>query len=144
MNKYYVIMKTSRTVSCYLSSSIEGFHVKPQNNIEYEGVEVNRLTVIKPTLIENILKIKITNKLDAYLSYLISVLEADDDDSDDLNLVINDFQRYKSIIMNHYAKYLDPYYIRFLLSKVKLVEEELKRKIKVTQKKEEYVSNYRR
>ena len=147
MSKYYVVMKTSSKASCYLSSSnTEGFHIKPQNNTKYEGVEVSRLTVVEPSLIENVLKRKITKKLDAYLKYLISVLNTDDDDTDpdDLNLVINDLQRYKSIIMNRYAKYLDPYYIRMLLSKVKLVEDELKRKIKATQKQNSYTANRRR
>lgn len=147
MSKYYVIMKTSSTVSCYLSeSNVDGFHIKPQNNVEYDGVEVSRLTVVEPSLIENVLKRKITKKLDAYLKYLISVLNTDDDDTDpdDLNLVINDLQRYKQIIMNRYSKYLDPYYIRMLLSKVKLVEDELKRKIKATQKQSEYTANRRR
>ncbi len=147
MSKYYVIMKNSSTVSCYLSeSNVDGFHIKPQNNVEYDGVEVSRLTVVEPSLIENVLKRKITKKLDAYLKYLISVLNTDDDDTDpdDLNLVINDLQRYKQIIMNRYSKYLDPYYIRMLLSKVKLVEDELKRKIKATQKQSEYTANRRR
>ena len=146
MSKYYVVIKTSNSVSCYLSSNIDGFHIKPQNNVKYDGVEVGKLTLVEPSLIENVLKRKITKKLDAYLNYLISVLNTDDDDTDpdDLNLVINDLQRYKAIIMNRYAKYLDPYYIRMLLSKVKLVEDELKRKIKATQRQNDYTANRHR
>ena len=147
MSKYYVVIKTNNTASCYLNgNNITGFHIKPQNNIKYDGVKVSKLTVVEPSLIENVLKRKITNKLDAYLKYLIGVLNTDDDDTDpdDLNLVINDLQRYKQIIMNRYAKYLDPYYIRRLLSKVKLVEDELKRKIKMAQKQSEYTVNRHR
>ena len=146
MGRYYVVIKTSSSVSCYLSeSNVDGFRIKPQNNVKYDGVEVSYLTVVEPSLIENVLKRKITKKLDEYLKYLIGILDTDDDtDPDDLNLVINDLQRYKSIIMNRYAKYLDPYYIRRLLSKVKLVENELKRKIKATQKHNEYISNRHR
>ncbi len=145
MSKYYAIIKTSNKVEIYLNeSNVNGFHIKPQNNIEYEGIEVSKLTVIEPLLIENVLKRKITNKLDAYLKYLYGVLNDDDTDPDDLNLVINDLQRYKQIIMNRYAKYLDPYYIRMLLSKVKLVEDELKRKIKNTQKQNNYTAGHHR
>ena len=133
MPKYYIIIKSSNITSCYIKSEISGFHIKPQNKIKYDGIKVSKLTLIDSELIENVLRKKITKKLDAYLKYLINVLNTDDDDTDpdDLVLIINDLMRYKQIIINRYSKYLDSNYIRILLSKVKLVEDELKRKIKL-------------
>ena len=46
--------------------------------------------------------------------------------------------------MNRYSGYLDAYYIRSLFSKVKLVEEELKRKIKNSQKQNNFFQGFSR
>ena len=94
----------------------------------YEGVEVSRLVLIEPVLIENVLKRKIKHKLDTYLAYLFSVID-DDDDPENLDLVIDDVTRYKNIIINKYAKFLDKKYIKQLLKKVGAVELELKNKL---------------
>ena len=146
MSKYYVIIKVNNNKEGYLGSNISGFHIKPQNNVEYEGVEVGHLILLKPELIESVIKRKVSKKIDSYLNYLYSILETDDDDTDpdDLNLVLNDVQRYKTIIMNRYSGYLDAYYIRSLFSKVKLVEEELKRKIKNSQKQNNFFQGFSR
>ena len=146
MSKYYVVIKINNNKEGYLDKGIDGFHIKPQNTIKYDGVEVGHLVLLKPELIENVIKRKVTKKLDAYLKYLYGILEEDDDDTDpdDINLVLNYVQRYKTIIMNRYSQYLDPYYIRSLFGKVKLVEEELKRKIRSSQKQNNFYQGFSR
>ena len=124
--KRYNFNKNNNIVSGYLNDSMSGFKFKPRNTVEYEGIEVSRMVLVEPKLIENVLKRKIKIKLNAYLKYLISTIEEDDGDAD---LVLEDTLRYKKIIMNKYSKYLDPKYIRELLFRVKFVEEELKNKI---------------
>ncbi len=135
MSKYYIVIKINKISSCYLKQNIDGFRIKPQNNIKY-GVEVGHMNLVDPDLIENVLRRKITKKLNAYLKYLMSILDDDDSDPEDLSLVINDLNRYKTILMNRYSNFLDPYYIKMLLSKVNFIESELKHKIKLAQKKD--------
>ncbi len=124
--KRYNFNKDNNIVSGYINDNMSGFKIKPRNNIKYEGIEVSRMVLVEPKLIQNVLKRKIKIKLNAYLNYLISTLEEDDGDAD---LVLDDTLRYKRIIMNKYSKYLDPKYIKELLFRVKFVEEELKNKI---------------
>ena len=124
--KRYNFNKDNNIVSGYINDNMSGFKIKPRNNIKYEGIEVSRMILVEPKLIQNVLKRKIKIKLNAYLNYLISTLEEDDGDAD---LVLDDTLRYKRIIMNKYSKYLDPKYIKELLFRVKFVEEELKNKI---------------
>ena len=129
--RYYICDKdNNEIVYGYIDyNRLHGFKTKPQNNVPYEGVEVSRLVLVEPSLIENVLKRKTKHKLDAYLSFLFSVIDDDDDDPDDLELVIDDVTRYKNIIMNKYSKFLDKKYIKQLLKKVGMVELELKNKL---------------
>ena len=135
--RYYICDKdNNEIVYGYIDyNRLHGFKIKPGNNIPYDGVEVSRLVLVEPYLIENVLKRKITHKLDAYLSFLFTVIDDDDEDPDDLELVIDDVKRYKSIIMNKYSKFLDKKYIKWLLKKVGMVELELKEKLKELSKR---------
>ena len=130
MAKYYICDKENNEIIYgHLDyDKVTGFKIKPKNNIKYEGIEVSRMVLVEPKLIEKVLKRKTKIKLNAYLNYLISTIE-DDDDPDNIDLVLDDAKRYKSIIINKYSKYLDHKYIRELLFRVKFVEEELKMKI---------------
>lgn len=135
MSKYYVVIKINKISSCELKNNISGFRIKPQNSFEY-GLTVGHMNLVDPNLIENVLKRKITKKLNAYLKYLMNVIDDDDSDPEDLSLVINDLNKYKLILMNRYSDFLDPYYVRMLLSKVNFTLDELKHKIKLSQKNE--------
>ena len=129
--RYYICNKdNNEIVYGYIDySHLHGFKIKPGNNVPYEGVEVGRLVLVKPSLIENVLKRKIKHKLDAYLTFLFTVIDDEDEDPDALELVIDDVTRYKNIIMNKYSKFLDKKYIKSLLKKVGMVELELKEKL---------------
>ena len=130
--RYYICDKeNNEIVYGYIDyNQIHGFKIKPGNNIPYDGVEVSRLVLVKPSLIENVLKRKTKHKLNAYLAFLFTIIDDDDDDSETLELVIDDVARYKSIIINKYSKFLDKKYINQLLKKVGMVERELKDKLK--------------
>lgn len=129
--RYYICDKdNNEIVYGYIDyNRLHGFKIRPQNNVPYDGVEVSRLVLVEPNLIKKVLKRKIKHKLDAYLVFLFSVIDDDDEDPDTLELVIDDVSRYKSIIMNKYSKFLDKKYIKGLLKKVGMVELELKNKL---------------
>ena len=130
MKKYYICDKDNKEIVYgYLNyNKNTGFRIKPRNKLKYDGIEVSRLILVEPSLIEKVLKRKTKIKLNAYLNFLISIIEDEDDDGA-LSLVLDDAERYKSIIMNKYSKYLSPRYIKELLFRVRFIEEQLKAKI---------------
>ncbi len=137
--RYYIVDKdNTEIVHGYIDyEQIKGFNIKPQNTIPYDGIEVSHLTLVEPELIEKVLKRKTKRKLNAYLNFLLTVIDDEDTDGDALELVIEDTIRYKSIIINKYAKFLDKKYINTLIKKVNLVEKELKNQLKEIYLKEE-------
>ena len=133
MNKrYYIVNRdNNEIVHGYIDyDNIKGFSIKPQNNVAYDGIEVSHLTLVEPELIEKVLKRKTKRKLNTYLNFLLAVIDDDDTDGDALQLVIEDAIRYKNIIINKYAKFLDKKYINTLIKKVNLVEKELRNKLR--------------
>lgn len=132
MNKRYYIVDKENTeiIHGYIDyDKIKGFNIKPQNNIPYDGIEVGHLTLVEPELIEKVLKRKTKRKLNAYLNFLLSVIDDEESDGDALEMVIEDAIRYKAIIINKYSKFLDKKYLNILLRKVNIVEKELKAKL---------------
>ncbi len=126
MKRYICAKEDNERVSCYLDyTEIDGFKVKPKNNVKYDGIEVGKLTVVSPWLIENVLKRKTKIKLNAYLQFLFNSLEDDDTSGGDLALILDDAKKYKTIIINKYSKFLDAKYIRELLLRVTFIEEEI-------------------
>ena len=132
VNKYYICDKdNNEKIYGYLNySRFEGFKVKPRNNVKYDGIEVGKLTLVEPSLIEKVLRRKTKIKLNTYLNFLISFLEDEDNDDGNLSLVLDDVKRYKAIITNKYSKFLDARYIKKLLLKVNFIEDEMKDKIR--------------
>ena len=149
MKNYMVAKSNYNGEIVYVNyEKLEGFKVIPKNSIKYPGIKVHSLIIIKPTMIEKVLKKKIKRKLDYYLKYIISLIDEDDDDSD-YRQALNDLERYKEIAEYKYRKYLDDKYINLLLKKISLLEKEIKSKIvykeiKKQDNKEELVEERRR
>lgn len=143
-NHYLLIKRKFGNEIVYIDyNKLDGFKIKPRNRVRYDGIEVNKLLIIKPTFIEKIIKRKIKIKLDNYLQYIIMLIENNDDtDASSLSIVLDDVTRYSQMIKNKYRKYLDDKYYELLLKKVSLLEQELKKKIfkiKITQSYQEEV-----
>ncbi|MDD2435659.1 MAG: hypothetical protein PHO63_05365, partial [Bacilli bacterium] len=101
MSKSYLLVKEKFSVeaSSFNNEDFDGFKFKPLNKVKYEGVMVNEMILIKPSFIEKVLKKKIKRKLEVYLQYIISLIDAEDDsDISDLRSALNDLNRYKEII----------------------------------------------
>ena len=129
--RYYVCKKGNDREIVYLDyNKLKGFNFNPKNRIKYDGIVVNKVVIIKPTMIEKVLKRKIKKKLDLYLKLIIRFIESNDSsDGDALKEALNDLTRYKSIINHKYQKYLDEKYLKILIKKIALLEYELNTKL---------------
>lgn len=129
--KYHLFHKKIKKIKVSFNSElINGYVVKPRNQKNYDGIVVNKMTVVDLDFIRIILNKKIKKKLDVYLQFLISVLDEDDTDPGHLMFALNDLDRYKHLIMNNYRVYLEKKYVNILMDKIALIEQELRSKIK--------------
>lgn len=128
--QYYMIQKENKKGDIvYFDRDMlnESFRVTPKNVIQYDGVMVNQLVVVKLSFVEKILKRKIIKKLELYLDYVVDLLDSDSDDSEGstYNEVLNDLSRYKDILRYKYQKYLGEKYVDFMIKKIDLLGYEL-------------------
>ena len=57
--KKYVIIKNKKKIKTKIAGNkISGYRVLPKNSFEYPGIKVESLIIIKPSLIEKLLKKK--------------------------------------------------------------------------------------
>ena len=124
----YKVSKSSKETKALIDTKkMRGFKVKPLNNVNYDGVKVDKLLIIKPSFVEKVLKRKTKRKLEMYLEFIINILESEDgNDSVKINIALNYLNRYKSIIKNNYRVYLDKLYYDTLMKKIDVIEKELK------------------
>ena len=134
---YYICKKGSDTDIIYLDcNKLKGFNFNPRNNVKYDGIVVNKMVIIKPSMIEKVLKRKIKRKLDLYLKLIIKFIESNNESDDGaLREALNDLTRYKSIINHKYQKYLDEKYLNILLKKIAILEYELNSKLLIMENK---------
>lgn len=132
-NKRYKIRKRSIKYKKIKlnTTNLNGYIIKPKNKINYDGVSVKSMVIINIDLIRTLLKKKIKKKLDLYLQFLINVLDEEDTDPGHLMFALNDLDRYRRTVINNYQKYLEKKYMKILIDKMDLLEQELKSKISV-------------
>lgn len=145
-NTNYILVKKQLTNDVvyidYKKNS--GFKVTPLNKVKYDGIVVNKMIIIKPNFIEKVLKKKIKRQLDVYLQYIVNTIDNGDDDGANLNIVLDQLDRYKKIVSNKYRHYLEERYIELLLKKLDVLEKEVRLKLMYTKEPEEKRSTRRR
>lgn len=129
MSKNYIVSKINNNgeITFIDYNKLDGFKVIPKNKIEYPGIEVNSMLIVKPSFIEKMLKRKNKIKLNYYLNYIIE--QSEDEGSGNLRQALDNIERYKEIIEYKYRKYLDDRYINLLNKKVDLLERKIKTKL---------------
>ena len=102
---------------------------------------VNRLIIFNQNFIEKIIKKRIKRKLELYLQFIIEYIDDDSDDGEALREVLNDIERYKSILKYRYNKFLEEKYISSLEKKLNLIEKELNVKLYIVNEKQASFDN---
>ena len=125
MEKYFMTKCNYKQDSIYFKCNFDGYKVSPKNNISYDGITISEMIIIKPSLIEKIIKRKIKYKLDLFLT-LITDNEGSDDDT---RKALDDLQRYKKFVNKKYKGFLDKKYMTLLMKKINVMEKELKQQI---------------
>lgn len=145
MKKHYLIKRDNKIV-CIKCERLDGFSFKPVNGVFVDdGVIVAKIIIFKPEFIELVLKKKIKNKLNLYLSLLMEDIDDDSDNPVYARSLYMDIERYRLFILKKYGKYLDAKYLNILLTKISLIEHELKTKMLYSMYEPEYeLENSRR
>lgn len=141
MKGYYLSRqpKTGEIVYVNYDKYNNGYNITPKNTVKYDGIRVNKMIIVNPSMIEKVLKRKIKNRLDLYLRTIVEIMdESDDTDNSGIREALNELTRFKNIIKYKYEKHLEEKYLKILNKKIELLEYELKKKLLIREEKVQY------
>ena len=140
MIKIYHITKENIFKTAVININSDGLDITPRNRVSY-GIMVNRLIIFNHQFIEKIVKKKIKRKLELYLQFIIDYIDNDSDDGGALREVLDDIERYKSILKYRYNKFLEEKYTDNLNKKLDLISKELNVKLYIINEKQASFEN---
>jgi len=130
-NLNYYLEKNSKTNEIvYMEyEKLKGYKLTPKADI-YDGIRVNKIIFINPSLSEKIIKKKINVKIKKWLAYL-KTIEEDPSSADEgtLRQSLMQAEKLRVNILNNYTKYLGNTYQSLTLKKIQLIVNELRIKL---------------
>ena len=128
-NVNYLLEKNNKTNEIvYMEyEKLNGYKLTPKASI-YDGIKVNKIIFINPSLSEKIIKKKINIKIHKWLEYL-KFCNEDPTGGDEGNIrrCIMDIEKLRINIINTYAKYLGHDFKGLTLDKLQIIINEYKR-----------------
>ena len=132
MNKknYYLKKDNKSGEIIYMEfDKIKGYNITPKSDI-YDGIKVDKIVFVNPSLSEKIIKKKIDIKVRKLLRELKSIDEDDDGSSaDSIRKTLLEAERLKLNIIKNYCKYLGISYQSLTLKKVQIIINQLRLKL---------------
>ena len=110
---------------------LKGYKLTPKTNI-YDGIKVNKIVFINPSLSEKIIKKKIDVKIKRWIEYLKfcdTDPSADGGDEGTIRQSIMQAEKLRMNILNTYAKYLGHDYQGLTLEKIQIIINEFRMRL---------------
>lgn len=126
--RFLVVKTKDEKMITYMDyDKIDGCKFTPKNNIKFQdAINVNRMILISPTLIEKMVDKKAKKRFDYLINLLAIVLDEDDETGESLRHALNECERFRREIINKYQKYLSEEKEELLENKLAILEDELK------------------
>ena len=124
----FLVVKTkeSREIKYFEYDKISGYNIKPNPKLKFQdAINVNKMILINPSLIEKMVEKKIKRKFDYLINLLSIVYENDDDTGDGLQLALNEAEKFRTELCNKYKQYINEEKYELMLKKISILEDEL-------------------
>ena len=113
--------KDSKDIKYFEYDKISGYNIKPNPNLKFQdAINVNRMILINPSLIEKMIDKKIKRKFDYLINLLSVVYENDDDTGTGLQLALDEAEKFRMELINKYKKYINEEKIELMLKKISI------------------------
>lgn len=122
--KYALNKKEKKFELVSFPEEIKGLEITPKNKKGESPLEVKNITIVDDKLIKSYVMQMINKKFDKIVKLINKILVEDDDG--DAQIVLDEIQKFKSMLINKYKEHLTEKKYKELLSKIILMEEEFK------------------
>ena len=126
---HYLIVKEKdkKALTYFECSNLKGFNMTPKNkNIKLkDAINVNKMVIINPTLIEKLVNKKVSLKLKKLIDLIINIYDTDEDPGSFMMMALNEVERFKREIINKYLEFMNKEQLKDLDKKIKFLEQEV-------------------
>lgn len=118
--------KDSKDIKYFEYDKLSGYNIKPNPKLKFQdAINVNRMILINPSLIEKMVDKKVKRKFDYLINLLSIVYENDDDTGEGLRLALDEAEKFRMELINKYKQYIKEEKFELLLKKIAILEDEL-------------------
>lgn len=130
INQRFLVIKNkdSKAIKYLEYDKLDGYKVHPKQNVRFtNAINVNKMIIINPSLIEKIIDRKIKHKFNSLINLLSFVYENEDaSTSDGLDLALNEAEKFRIETINKYRTYLTDEKLKLMEKKIEILEDEIK------------------
>ena len=124
--EYVIYVKNKKSKVLYYKKDVDGSEIKPSG--KSFSINVDKMLLTDPDLINEYISIRLEKKFKSIISKLYEVLNDEDATEEGVSILLDETEKFKEIVNNKYARFLDMQKKREFLAKIILIEEELKKK----------------
>ena len=118
--------KNSKEIKYFEYDKVSGYNIKPNPKLKFQdAINVNRMILINPSLIEKMVNKKIKRRFDYLINLLSIVYENDDESGSGLQLALDEAEKFRNELCNKYKQYIKTEKYELLLKKIAILEDEL-------------------
>lgn len=130
-DRRYLIVKDkdSKSVTYFEYDKIKGYKLKPKNTPFKDSINVNKMIIVNPTLIDTLVTKKINNRFKKLVKLITYLYDEDSDDTEGYLLALNEISKFRMELINKYKMYLSDEKLKLIDNKLKILEEEVKLKL---------------
>ena len=130
----YLINKSHKDDSVIRFKDISGYTFRPKVS-KSDYVKVKEVTIVDPSMIDKILSQKFDKCFKRIVELAMIVVNNDDADEGDCELVIDQAELLREILLTKYQKFLNHEKEQLFLKKLRLIENEMRMKqVEIKQK----------
>ncbi len=130
-NINYLIVKdkNSKSVTYFEYDKIKGYRLKPKNTPFKDCINVNKMIIVNPSLIETLITKKINKRFNKLIQLISYLYEENDPSGEGYRLALNEISKFRMELINKYKSYLSEEKLKLLDNKLSILEQEINLKL---------------
>ena len=124
--------KDSKEIKYFEYDKLDGYSLTPKQNIRFEdAININKMIIINPTMIEKLVDKKIKKRFDGFINLITIVCDDNDQSGSGYLLALSEAEKFRQELINKYRRYIDEDKFELLLKKISILEDEVKLRLQV-------------
>ncbi len=130
----YLINRTHKDDSVVRFKEVDGYTFRPKVK-KSDYIKVKEVKIVDPTMIDKILSAKFDKSFRKIIELAMIVINNDDADEGDCEIVIDQAELLREILLTKYQKFINHEKEQLFLKKLRLIENEMRMKqVEIKQK----------